>query len=93
MQKAGKRRDGTMKITIAHNGGSEWLKQNLEDFVWSLDKNLRRRKLGKAIGEFGKTELIVEAESSDEQFVKDLAGCFVKAMRKDGQKLLIGFLG
>lgn len=78
-----------MKITISHTGGSEWLKQNLEDFVWSLDRNLKKRKLGKAIGEFLKTELVVLVESPDHGFVQPLVDCFVKAMRKNGERLLV----
>jgi hypothetical protein len=78
-----------MQIKISHSGKSEWLKQNLEDFVWSLDRVLRREKKGLATGEFSKTELVVSVEKAGIEYIKPFVDAFERSMRKGGDKMFV----
>lgn len=76
-------------ITFSIGQGNDFLKINLEDFVWSLDKNLRKTKEGKAQGEFKGGVFIVTVRGSSIGTVRSYVDAFAKAMKRDGCRFIL----
>ena len=62
---------------------------NLEDFVWSLNKNLEKTNNGEASGEFSGGVFTVTIMSSSMDVVKSYIEPFVRSMRKHGAKFIL----
>lgn len=78
-----------IKITFSIGKSTELLRMNLEDFVWSLNKNLIRTNEGRASGEYKHGAIIVTVENSSVQVVKSYLDPFVKAMKKTGCHFIV----
>lgn len=79
-----------MKIQFAIGKSTSLLKQNLEDFAWSLDTNLRRNNQGEAEGKFKGGFFVVTVLGSSVEIVQPYIDAFVHSMRKKhGQRFIV----
>lgn len=88
--------DHITKVSIHYNEkqnamyGNE-LGLNLEDLVWSLDKNLRRRHNAKAAGKFSPGKVVLHIEGTTPDTVKPYLEAFHTAMRRRRFYILIQY--
>ena len=78
-----------IKVNFAIGQGTDWLKINLEDFVWSLNKNLQKTKEGEASGELKDGIFTATIKNSSIDVVKPYVDAFVKAMKKNGANFIL----
>ena len=78
-----------IKVTFAIGQGTDWLKISLEDFVWSLNKNLMKTKEGQVSGELKGGVFTATIRNSAKEIIKPFVDAFVRAMRKDGCNFIL----
>jgi len=81
--------DKVIKVNFAIGQGSDWLKINLEDFVWSLNKNLTKTKKGEVRGELKEGIFTATIRNSSIEVIKPYIDAFVRAMRRDGCNFIL----
>lgn len=81
--------DKVIKANFAIGQGTDYLKINLEDFVWSLNKNLTKTKKGEASGELREGVFTVTIRNSSIEVVKPYVDAFVRAMRRNGCNFIL----
>lgn len=78
-----------IKVTFAIGQGNDWLKINLEDFVWSLNKNLMKEKKGEAFGELKGGVFTATIKNSSMEDIKPFVDAFVKAIKRNGANFIL----
>jgi hypothetical protein len=79
-----------VKVEISIGKGTDRLNRNLEDLLWSLDKNLGRHSEGSgATGGFDGGTFMFIAKDTSIEIVKEYMDAFEKSMRKLGERLII----
>ncbi len=80
---------GYIQINFSIGKGNDWLKMNLNDFVYSLDKNLSEMEQGIAFGEYDKGVFTVTVKGCSFEIVKTYLDPFIKAMKKNGTYFIL----
>ena len=82
---------GKIKVSFTIGKGTDNLKVNLEDFVWSLNKNLMKENKGEAFGELNGGIFTATIKNSSMEDIKPFVDAFVRAMKKNGASFILNF--
>jgi hypothetical protein len=78
-----------IKVNFSIGQGTDWLKINLEDFVYSLNKNLTKTKEGEVSGELKGGVFTATIRNSTIDVIKPYVDAFVRAMKKNGSNFIL----
>ncbi|MBN2333019.1 MAG: hypothetical protein JXO49_02800 [Deltaproteobacteria bacterium] len=76
-------------ITFAVGTPTRWFRENLDDFIWILDRNLKNSSRGVAEGRYENGILTVTATGIPMPEVQAYVDVFAESMRRHGQKLIV----
>lgn len=85
-----------MKITlkyskIAGTQQEDWLRANLNDMIWSLDVNLKRRHKASCTGEVKEGECVIDVVGAGRDICEQYIESFRTAMDRNGFKLIVSY--
>ena len=81
-----------IKVTFTIAKASNWLHENLEDLVISLDKNLRKRNQGAAEGKFKDKFFIIKVHGCSMDILKPYIVAFERSQNRDKQRFIVNIV-
>jgi len=80
------------KVTFTIAKASDWLHENLENLVISLDKSLRKRNQGAAKGKFKDEFFIIKVHGCSMGILKPYIAAFERSQNRDEKKFIVNIV-